>query len=400
MHMPITYYEILKDKNKELFELVSLAKKTIVKNNEVVQPVHSADKPLKEFLNYEEKELYSFLKVVSQNSGIPIESMINEIRTNSDTQNILNIIIENATLEFFSVLNFELFGKKTFFFRDNLIDNLLNTEINLPAKEIHLPFDSCQLVFTNRNLIDAFYSLHKKNENEELNIDYKSPIYVFVTIYQKTRNDVLNRCGRELELTCLHGNYSQVYMVQKRRLFLDDTWELEETLKTDWEYLASKKLDRGLVANINQLDNISPAVDSIFYEDGLIFFRAVLNSVLYISSENPDSVTVNKSSITQKTKKKKIKNQTLEQKRNNSSELSYQDVGSSIQPIIIDKSMQDKFSNFNSSTQKKILRRFMVRGHWRKQRVGEGLKDFKRIWIKPYLKGQDFAEAINKPYLV
>ena len=139
MHMPITYYEILKDKNKELFELVSLAKKTIVKNNEVVQPVHSADKPLKEFINYEEKELYSFLKVVSQNSGIPIESMINEIRTNSDTQNILNIIIENATLEFFSVLNFELFGKKTFFFRDNLIDNLLNTEINLPAKEIHLP---------------------------------------------------------------------------------------------------------------------------------------------------------------------------------------------------------------------------------------------------------------------
>ena len=98
MHMPITYYEILKDKNKELFELVSLAKKTIVKNNEVVQPVHSADKPLKEFINYEEKELYSFLKVVSQNSGIPIESMINEIRTNSDTQNILNIIIENATL--------------------------------------------------------------------------------------------------------------------------------------------------------------------------------------------------------------------------------------------------------------------------------------------------------------
>ena len=43
---------------------------------------------------------------------------------------------------------------------------------------------------------------------------------------------------------------------------------------------------------------------------------------------------------------------------------------------------------------------FMVRGHWRNQAHGKGRKDRKYIWIQPYLKGQDMAEILDKPYIV
>ncbi|MBF0554291.1 MAG: hypothetical protein HQK96_06970 [Nitrospirae bacterium] len=44
--------------------------------------------------------------------------------------------------------------------------------------------------------------------------------------------------------------------------------------------------------------------------------------------------------------------------------------------------------------------RFIVRGHWRNQLFGEKRTFHKHIWIKPYYKGPDFGEIINKPYKV
>ena len=44
--------------------------------------------------------------------------------------------------------------------------------------------------------------------------------------------------------------------------------------------------------------------------------------------------------------------------------------------------------------------RFMVRGHWRQQPFGPGGQQRKLIWIKPFYKGPDIAQVINKPYVV
>jgi hypothetical protein len=45
-------------------------------------------------------------------------------------------------------------------------------------------------------------------------------------------------------------------------------------------------------------------------------------------------------------------------------------------------------------------KRFVVRGHWRMQSYGEKHSLRKSMWIKPYWKGPELAEIINKPYKV
>lgn len=48
----------------------------------------------------------------------------------------------------------------------------------------------------------------------------------------------------------------------------------------------------------------------------------------------------------------------------------------------------------------KIGKRFMVRGHWRNQACGKGMQDRKKLWVQPYLKGPDDAEAWSRVYKV
>ncbi|MBE3035638.1 MAG: hypothetical protein IMZ70_00930 [Candidatus Atribacteria bacterium] len=53
-----------------------------------------------------------------------------------------------------------------------------------------------------------------------------------------------------------------------------------------------------------------------------------------------------------------------------------------------------------SGSGRTIDKRFVVRGHWKMQPYGEKHTLRKSLWIKPYWKGPDFAEIINKPYKV
>lgn len=54
----------------------------------------------------------------------------------------------------------------------------------------------------------------------------------------------------------------------------------------------------------------------------------------------------------------------------------------------------------SDSQGRRIEKRFVVRGHWRNQAHGEGLKERKMIWIKPFLKGSQFTASEQKKYLV
>ena len=44
--------------------------------------------------------------------------------------------------------------------------------------------------------------------------------------------------------------------------------------------------------------------------------------------------------------------------------------------------------------------RFIVRGHWRNQACGKGMKDHKRCWIFPHWKGPSMSEIVSKKYIV
>lgn len=53
-----------------------------------------------------------------------------------------------------------------------------------------------------------------------------------------------------------------------------------------------------------------------------------------------------------------------------------------------------------SSQGRKLEKRFIVRGHYRKQAHGPKWSEHKRIWIKPFWKGPEWAERLSKAYKV
>ena len=51
-----------------------------------------------------------------------------------------------------------------------------------------------------------------------------------------------------------------------------------------------------------------------------------------------------------------------------------------------------------TETGRKILKRFLVRGHWR--RPNPSWNDQRLRWIEPYWKGPDLGRVIEKQYLL
>lgn len=67
--------------------------------------------------------------------------------------------------------------------------------------------------------------------------------------------------------------------------------------------------------------------------------------------------------------------------------------------IIIDPIFKQSIHSSGQSGPK-IKTKFTVRGHFRRQKCGKDRIDTKTIWIKPFWKGQDFAQSVHKKYEV
>lgn len=395
--MPKTHFDCIQHIRPELLEEVKKDVKYLV-NGGRNTPILNVDEYHSSFKNYSDKVIEKFLQDLEKKTRIYSGLIIQNLNQLPDIfKQQLIVLMNNINHEFHYCVNFLLAGKKTFFFSDMISQNLVYTEINLPATEIQLPFCTCQLVFTEKEVIDAFYLVAMK-DNPNLEIDYSCPISVFVTLYDNC--DILN--GRRLIIYSHHSKYpDEIFMVQKRELFLGNNWSLEQSLKTDWERLTTDNVEVGLSYNNGIL---SGSEDEQFYTDGLLFYRIVMNAILYIISKNSE-FPVQNSSL--KDIKKNIKNAKsftkkiqLEKDLNRISSLDYFEVGVSEKPIILKRENNCEEQVDYSIIDRKIIRRFMVRGHWRNQRYGTGLTETKLIWIKPYIKGDDLSEMINKPYFV
>ena len=340
------------------------------------------------------------LQVASENMGVPLDFVKQNVKSLPEFfRNDLFALCNTINDEFHTLVNFLLAGMKTFFFSNEVSQNLTYTEINVPATEIQLPFFCCLLVFKEKEVIDAFYAQAIK-DNPSLVIDYSCPISVFVTLF----DDCDGLDGRRIVFNAYHSKYPDtIFMGQRRELFLGNNLDLEESLRTDWENLTPDNLGIGSFYNNGDIKNID---DDVFYKEGLLFYRIVLNSILYIIANNTDFPRKNSQAkkIGKKllSEKSFLKKEKLNQSLNKISKLDYFDVGFSEGKIVLNHKNYDKEQESVdcSRLDRKILRRFMVRGHWRNQRYGSGLKETKLIWIRPYIKGDELAAMINKPYLV
>lgn len=140
--------------------------------------------------------------------------------------------------------------------------------------------------------------------------------------------------------------------------------------------------------------------DRLFYTDGLLFFRIILNAVLYISSadaelehrpSDQEAIKQEIDRIPSRVKRKEIK-----QAARHASRLPYIVVGASVPAV----ESLESFPTFIPEGKRTLSVRFTVRGHWRHQACGPGLKDHVLRFTKPYYKGPEMAAQINKPYLV
>lgn len=397
MKMPKTHFDCIQHIRPELLEEVKKDVKYLV-NSGRNTPILNVDEYRSSFESYSNKVIETFLQDLEKKTRIHLGLIGQNVNKFPDfIKQKLIVLMNNINHEFHYCTNFLLAGKKTFFFSDTISQSLVHTEINLPTTEIQLPFFTCQLVFTEKEIIDAFYLVAIK-DNPNLNIDYSCPVSVFVTLYDDC--DGLN--GRRLIINSYHSKYpDKIFMVQKRELFLGNNWNLEQSLKTDWGRLVVDNIEVGL--SYNNAFLIS-SEDEQFYTDGLLFYRIIMNAILYIISKNSEFPLQNSSL---KDIKKNIKNAKsftkktqLEKELNRMSNLDYFEVGISEKPIILKRENGCEEQVDYSIIDRKIIRRFMVRGHWRNQRYGAGLTETKLIWIKPYIKGDDLSEIINKPYFV
>ena len=143
----------------------------------------------------------------------------------------------------------------------------------------------------------------------------------------------------------------------------------------------------------NVYEDCSKDYDRTFLENILSFS---INALLYINSKNPSDfgLTYNK-----KTNIENLKNKAKIRKAQKRTKLPYYELGKN---ITINHSYQNviKLYEKETSQHRRLVGKWVVRGHWRNQAHGKELKERKLIWIQPHVKGTEFSEIIEKSYKV
>lgn len=387
MSLQPTYYDFIKKKRPVVVELAEHDATGLMAGENPPVTIHSVD----DYASRYEECLKYFQRSIEHTTGVNFDSLAHHLGYADMLQ--MRTLFETITHEYHSVVNFALGSKKTFYFHDNLAEHLANTEINLKTGLIELPFPTCQFIFTAPAVINAMYGIGNHDAYY-----YSDPVSVFITMHPANTDFPY----RKLMMVAFHASISNgSHLFIKRELCMDDSWTLEQALRTDWLQLTPDNHGHGTC--INNVDGTSRiANDKDFYTDGLLFFRIVLNAVLYLTSEQAEmtALTSQRAELEARAaatlsapKRKKI----LREARKYSS-LDCMEVGASIGAIVITHGVDT--GNENNGSGGKPSVRFMVRGHWRNQAYGMKNTERKLIWIRPFYKGPDVATHINKPYVV
>lgn len=402
MALPPTYYDFVRKLRPTLVDMAESDASDLLRGANPPQSIHSVDDYDSRFSHYIERLNADILGYSADHLGVSVEEMSPFLSSATpQAKASLASLYGTVNNEYHSLVNFALAGKKTFHFSDNLAEHLANTEINLKAALIQLPFSTCLFTFTSRAVINAMHNIRGDAGRWPMNVvglDYSAPVSIFLTMHPAGGG----LSGRKLLMCAWHARLPDTsYLALKRELYLGDNWTLEQALRTDWETLTPNHLGIGMSVNRNE-QSIAHQDDDVFYTDGLSFYRIVLNAVLYLSSDNAEMTAKESPRREIEGRAKGIaslsKRRKLLQTTGRYTALDYEEVGASVGPIVIQRS--DAQGAEGGSGGGKPLVRFMVRGHWRRQPYGPEGQERKLIWIRPYYKGPDLAATINKPYLL
>ena len=388
--LPLTHYDRLLKTHPQMWEFIQKDINYLLENS-VILPIASVDDfSDKNLFTYVEFFVHTTIQTIATSSDLPLE----EISSLAKQMPQMALLVQGVTLDYHSILNFELFGRKTFFFHNNLSDHLLETELSVDSELLKLPFDSCLFVYSAPKVVETAFSFMKV---QAVSADLLYPISVYVTALP----DKNSGGDKKLIMTVSHWRGDKYNFGIKREVAIRSGWKIEKSLKTDWEKLGDTD-GEGLYVTAS--GEYRTTTDEEFYTDGLALFRLVLNSILYLSSNDPDIIrrvsgremAINRANSI----KSRLKSKKARQLAKKESILNFTSLGENTHPIYVTKHNSQDSSTNQHYNFKEYGVRFIVRGHWRNQPVGHNKMEKKLIWIKPYYKGSDMAELINRPYVV
>lgn len=396
MALVSTYYDMLKKLRPYVIELAEQDAQLLRGYIPAVTSIHSVDDYDSLFGECLAQTDRALIDRLSAQTGLSLPQLppgfIEQLRIRFASMYL------TVTQEYHCAVNFALAQHKVFHFSDHLTEHLANTEINTTATCIQLPFTTCLFTFTSPAIIRAMQQLYATSSTGTAarETDHCAPVSVFLTVHNAT--DGLP--GRKLVINAWHAKAPHhVYSMQKRELYLPDHWTLEQALHTDWETLTPENTGLGIAFN----DGIvQPQDDDAFYTDGLLFYRILMNAILYLSCAQAEltgvltprrDIEARAQTIVSPVKKRKVLKES-----NRITALAYQEVGASVGPIVIKRGANADSASSAGKKGKPVVR-FMVRGHWRQQPHGPERQARKLIWIQPFYKGEELAQTINKPYL-
>ncbi len=284
------------------------------------------------------------------------------VRTNLELQRALRADPEGATLAAWlpHLVNFELLRRKAFWVDEALAYMLASTDLDVQGKQLRAPFASFALVFTDRHVLSLGERLLARRADCPLRGRYLRALTVFATEFGRGDERRLDLCfafdalGADLPLmeehtVPLHG---------------------EDRLQ-DW------------------LGSVAPlAIDDAIAQSNPLrgLLQVSLNAVLYATSTGVEGSL------------RKPPDKTASQARLrggpppvfSSDEVFFL-------PGAIEISHVRRLQQLDrESAGRQVLRRFMVRGHWRRARAGA--KDQKLSWVRPHWRGPDMAAVIERTY--
>jgi len=303
--------------------------------------------------------------------GYPTAGITFDDAVRASSQNV-NDQMQVRLHELVPLTNYLLHGKKTFFFGGNLTEKLSETDVNVSAELLKMPFPACMFVYDNQVARDALYGVYNR----------EAPRKGTVTAYLMNfiDEDGNNVMSMDVYDTQSSGEFG---VAVRRQLVMAEGNNIEDVLKTDWA-----KINQGKNKGGHRATDVEVLGDKVFMEEGLKIVRIIANSALYLASANPDIIPGLREAPKVDGRAPFMFEKRMFERRLTSTD--YITVGSSCKPYAEALDVEGR----------KLDHQIKVRGHWRSQPYGPGMSLRRDTFIEPYWKGPDAAEILNKSYSV
>lgn len=262
--------------------------------------------------------------------------------------------------------NFIHHGKKVYYFAENLVERLADTEMNVDEQLVTLPHASCVFVYDCQTVRDAVAKVWGSRAEQS------GTVTVFMSMFAKEDGT------RSIAMAPVVHEGAKVTTMLSRSLHLRPGGTVEEALDTDW-------------VKINGEGNgMATFDDNHFATAGRRMARIFINSALYLASSNPDIVPRMRLLPEELTKLHNKQRRKIERQQERETKLSFTVVGSTVR----------RYDRDGSGSGQPLGSRIKVQGHWKTQAHGKAFSLRKIIHVEPYWRGPDIAEVVNRPHVV